>query len=146
MSKSSRTISAELYEILSKPRRLKFQICTINSQILNLKDCLMPGAVRYDKDNVQTSPADRMPQIMAEIGELSDKQKELSAELLRINDVIKKICDDYLTDELEKTVVLMHHVGMQTFEQIGASISYTKGGVWYIYDKAIDHLEKVKTF
>lgn len=142
----NRQISSELYEILSKPRRLKYQICSINSQIANLEDCLLPGAVRYDKDNVQTSPTDRMPQVMAEIGDLSDRQKKLAEELLRANKHIKAICEEHLTDELERTVVIMHHVGLQTFDQIGISITYTKSGVWYIYDRAIDHLEKIKTF
>lgn len=142
----NRQISAELYDILSKPRRLKYQICAINSQIANLEDCLLPGGIRYDKENVQSSPTDRMPQVMAEIGDLSDKQEILSKEFVRANERIKILCEKYLTDELEKTVIVMHYVGLQTFEQIGASISYTKGGVWYIYDRAIDHLEKVKTF
>lgn len=136
-----KTISEDLYEILARPRQLKFKICAISAKISNLEDCLLPGAIRYDKDKVESSPSDRMPEVMAEIGDLSDKQRRLSQELLQANELIQKMCDERLTDELEKTVILMRFVGCQTFEEIGTALAYDKSGAWRIYDRAMDRLD-----
>lgn len=131
----------ELHDIFDRPRQIKYQICVVNSQITNLEDCLLPGAIRYDRDKVDTSPSDRMPQIMAEIGDLSVKLKRLEDELFEAQKKVKDICNS-VDNDLERTVLLMRFIGCQTFEQIGVALDYDKSGAWRIYDRAIAELTK----
>lgn len=131
----------KLKETFNRPRRIKYQICAINSQIASLEDCLLPGAIRYDTDRVDSSPSDRMPQVMAEIADLCTKQKRLERELFEAQKQVKDICES-IDDDLERTVLLMRFIGCQTFEQIGLELSYDKSGAWRAYDRAIKSLTK----
>lgn len=134
-------MSKGLYSILNKPREIKYRLCYISSQIRNLEECLLPSGIRYDKDNVQTSPSDKLPEIAAEIVDLEDEHKRLEKDILKAGDRIKEMCNS-LTD-IESTVIMMKFIACQTFDQISLTTNYSKGGVWHIYRKAIDRLENM---
>lgn len=135
-----KTISEDLYNILKKPREIKYRLCYINSQIRNLEECLLPSGIRYDKDNVQSSPSDKLSEIVAEISILEQEHTKLEADLLKAGDRIKALCTT-LTD-IEGTVIMMRFIALQKFEQIAIATNYTKGGIWDVYGRAIDKLEK----
>lgn len=135
-------LSDELYGILNRPRFLTYRIQQINAQIMNLESCLYPGAIRYDREKVDSSPSDKMPQIVAEIVDLEKERERLEKEVGVSKDTLIRFCESNLSEELDRTVIIMHYIGKQTFEQIGVALSYSKGWVWHTYDRAIDILEE----
>lgn len=49
-----------LYQFLNEPHRLKCKLIEIDNQIEELRASMLPGAIRYDKDSVMSSPDDPM--------------------------------------------------------------------------------------
>ena len=76
-------------ELLQSVRAEKLEIVILREQIEELKMSLLPGAIRYDKDKVQTSPDDQMSAVMEKVDDyerkLSIAMKEFLSELKRLN-------------------------------------------------------------
>lgn len=66
----------EMYEHLMLVRRINRRIWIAQLERDELQSCLLPSAITYDKDAVQTSPGDRMGDIA---GEVLDMEKKLQA-------------------------------------------------------------------
>ena len=60
----------EVYEFLTMPKKTKLQIRSKQMQIEDLRLQMLPGAVRYDKDIVQSSPEDPMMKFIVRVDEL----------------------------------------------------------------------------
>ncbi len=45
----------EVYDFLMGPHRKRLEIARKENIIAELRSCLLPGAIRYDKDRVQSS-------------------------------------------------------------------------------------------
>ena len=63
-------MNKQAYEFLNSARVLHWQWLRLKAKHDELQSCLLPAAIRYDKDKVQTSPEDAMSKIMAEIDAL----------------------------------------------------------------------------
>ena len=63
--------------IMYKVRIIDRTIWRLEIKRDSLKSCLLPGAVRYDLDKVQTSPEDRFSLVMAEVADLDSTIQEL---------------------------------------------------------------------
>lgn len=144
VSKKMRTtMSAELYEVLSRPRKVRMQICSNRSQIESLRSCLYPTGISYDKDRVEKSTkTDKMSQIEAEIEMLETKEEKLETDFINSNASVKKLCNA-LEDETEKTVMVMRFIGCQKFNEIATTLTYDVSWVYRIYQKAVKNLEEV---
>ena len=57
----------EVYDFLMGPHRKRLEIARKENIIAELRSCLPPGAIRYDKDRVQSSPNDQLSDTMAKI-------------------------------------------------------------------------------
>ena len=66
----------EVYAFFGKPRLHDNKIKRLESTIEGLRDCLLPGGMRYDTDRVQTSPSDKTTEIMCRIIELESELEE----------------------------------------------------------------------
>ncbi|MBR3366699.1 MAG: hypothetical protein IKG66_02765, partial [Lachnospiraceae bacterium] len=67
---------SEVYEHLMLVRRINRRIWIAQLEHDELQSCLLPKAITYDQDVVQTSPGDRMGDIA---GEVLDMEKKLRA-------------------------------------------------------------------
>ena len=54
---------------LKRIRRERHELKVVQETAAELRAMLLPSAIRYDKDRVQTSPVDIMPERIAEIAE-----------------------------------------------------------------------------
>lgn len=144
VSKKMRTtMSVELYEVLSRPRKVRMQICSNKSQIESLRSCLYPTGIFYEKDRVEKSTeTDKMSQIEAEIEALEAKEEKLEIDFISSNADVKKLCNA-LEDETEKTVMVMRFIGCQKFNEIATTLTYDVSWVYRIYQKAVKNLEEV---
>ena len=58
-------MNKQAYDFLNSARVLHWQWLRLKAKHDELESCLLPAAIRYDKDKVQTSPDDTMSKIMA---------------------------------------------------------------------------------
>ena len=60
----------ETYDFLMQIRRKGIIIRRKETQRDELRACLLPGAIRYDRDRVQSTPTDKMADVIARVDEL----------------------------------------------------------------------------
>lgn len=70
----------ETYDFLMQIRRKEIIIRRKETQRDELRACLLPGAVRYDRDKVQSTPTDKMSDVMARVDELDREIEQLRRE------------------------------------------------------------------
>ena len=70
-------MNKQAYEFLNSARVLHWRWLRLKAKHDELESCLLPAAIRYDKDKVQTSPEDAISKIVAEISVLEHKMDEV---------------------------------------------------------------------
>lgn len=68
---------------LRKIRTERREIAILENKIKAKRFELLPGAIRCDIDKVQTSPEDRLSELVAELNNYEEKLKELIARIYR---------------------------------------------------------------
>lgn len=130
------------YELM----RIRILDKKINAKILQLeglKMSLLPGAIRYDLDKVQSSPEDPMSRIFAiadslerEIQELVREKQELilkeQARILR------------LSDEAQQTVLLLFYIGKLPMKEVARRMDYSERRAYQIRGAGLDALAAVE--
>ena len=114
----------ETYDTLLGPKRILDEIWRKGLRRQELKNCLLPSGITYDKDPVQTSPEDSMARIMAEIDEIDQQIERLqecrAMEILRLSRVI-----DALDDPREATVLDAYYLGGRSMREIADHMHYS---------------------
>ena len=132
------TIS-EAYDFLNSTRRTEAEIQKLTIRHDELQTCLLPGAIRYDGDRVQTSPDDKMSEIAAEVVDLERQIQELKirkAEQVRqIEDAIRM-----LNDDAEQLVLMGFYVGRMPAVRVADLLHYTQRGAYKVRRRAVQHL------
>lgn len=105
---------------------------------------LLPQAIRYDKDKVQTTPSDKMSEIVAKV---ADMQKELGKSIyqlrkrqLQAENLIRKL-DNANERELMRWYYLCYDDGKPyTFVMVAEKMGYSDRHVKRVHGSAILHL------
>lgn len=135
-------MTEELYDILTRPKRLREDIGALDAKIDACLAGLLPGSIRYDLPKVQTSPREKFPEVMAKVDELMDTREDKAKKLFKSIEEISTLANA-IDDNTQKAVIIMHYVGGMTLNEIGDKLGYTKGGIWHIHNKGIKFLEEV---
>ena len=89
----------ETYDFLMQIRRKEIIIRRKETQRDELRACLLPGAIRYDRDRVQSTPTDKMADVIVRVDELDREIEQLRREkaslVIEISDAIETLEDDY---------------------------------------------------
>ena len=111
-------------EFLLQVRELERTIWRLTLRRDELQSCLLPGAVRYDLDRVQTSPEDRFGAVAAAVADLDRKLQDLR---VRKADLVIEVSEaiDELTDDREKTILTAYYVGRLPMTEIADRIGYS---------------------
>lgn len=132
----------ELFEILNAPGRTKKKLMGIQVEISNLRLMMLPSAIRYDTDRIQSTPQDPMPKYAER---LLDKEKKYSIlqeqyveECSRVDKLLTKLND---IDQIN--VIRTHYVVGYTFEKTADTLSYSESHVYVLHRKAIARLKKM---
>lgn len=131
-----------VYQLLNAPRRTRYRIQQVRSKYLAIYMAMMPGGIRYDKDKVQTSPADMMPEKMGELAELEEK-------IQRLEDLHRQQIEDItaacgkLSDELQRTVLMMFYVGGVSVREIAETLHYTAPTIYKARRQGQTALDKI---
>ena len=126
-----------LYAVRDEQR----EIAELEERIADLRASLLPSAIRYDKDSVQTSTSDVITDKMIKIAEydalLEKKIAGLYARRARAQKLI-----DLLPDSLERQVLSIYFLsdGRPTMEQVAGKLNYSVQHTFRIYASGLDRL------
>lgn len=128
-----------LREFLKKPRSVLRALQKNNAELESLMSSVLPQAIVYDKDKVQTTPADPMLRYAEEYESLYRKGAELIDEYLRARDAVKVLTDSL--DPEQGLIVTRRFINDEDFETIAAKVSMSIRTVYRIYDNAVVAME-----
>lgn len=115
----------------------------MNDRIVEAELTLLPSAIRYDADKVQTTPDDPMLRMIAEVdslkGDLAVRVERLTKRRRKAYDMI-----DTLEDSRHRQVLQEFFLGSwrTTMEDVAVSMSYSVREVYNLYSQAISLLPK----
>lgn len=132
----------ETYDFLMQIRRKEIIIRRKETQRDELRACLLPGAVRYDRDKVQSTPTDKMSDVMARVDELDREIEQLRREkaslIIEIGDAIERLEDDN-----EKTVLTEFYIARAPMTQAADAINYSVRRAYDFRKRGVIHLGEV---
>lgn len=132
----------ETYDFLLGPRRISDEIWRKDLRRQELRSCLLPSGITYDKDPVQTSPEDSMSRIMAEVDELDQQidtlRRSMATEILRISRVI-----DQMDDPREATVLDAYYLGRKSMQEIADHLHYSTRHVYRLRDDGVAKMSQM---
>ena len=131
-------------EYLKQIKREQIEICRLQEQIDTAEASLLPKAIRYDLDKVQTSPEDPMYSVLAEVDEYKQEMlKRVHRLTLRRRKAIRML--DQLKDSRQRQVLFLYYLdpGLLTMEQVAEKMIYSEREAWRKHDTAIAKLENM---
>ena len=94
-------------------------------------------AIRYDKEKVQTSPADRMPDILIKLVEVEKKLKaqyeELFSKKLQAYNII-----DSIDTEMQKSIIICHFFQDKKLMELTEIMHVSESTIYREYEKALE--------
>lgn len=131
-------------EYLMKIKTIDIMISCKVDHITELRNLLTGGAIRYDKDKVQTSLSnDRMTDIVAKIIELEEIIDDDIDKLVSYKTKARELIE-MLEDDMEKVILYKRYFDGKTFEQIAVECNYSWRQMHRVHGKALQNLEKIK--
>lgn len=132
----------ETYDFLMQIRRKEIIIRRKETQRDELRACLLPGAIRYDREKVQSAPTDKMADVIARVNELGREIEQLRREkaslVIVISDAIEKLEDDN-----EKTVLTEFYIARAPMTQAADAINYSVRRAYDFRKRGVVHLGEV---
>ena len=104
-----------------------------------LKNCLLPEAIRYDVDRVQSSSEDPMGRIFSELDDLERQIAELKAEKAGLISLVAGAIEQ-LEDDFEKTVLAEFYIGRRSMRDVARAIGYSPRRAYYFRKQGVLHL------
>ena len=130
------------YDFLLGPRRIADAIWRKDLRRQELRSCLLPSGITYDRDRVQTSPEDSMARIMAEVDELDQQidilRRSMAMEILRISRVI-----DQMDDPREATVLDAYYLGRRSMQEIAEHLHYSERHVYRLRSEGVAKMSQM---
>lgn len=131
--------TSEAYAFLNSIRRIENEIVKLQLQHDELQSCLLPKAITYDGDRVQTSPEDKMLEIASRVldmeKEIRDLKQRKAKLIIEINDSISKLDSD-----VEQMVLLGFYVGRLPAIKVAELVHYSVPGIYKVKRRAVIHL------
>lgn len=131
------------YDRLLLPRRLADDIHRLNLRREEMITSLLPKAITYDKDRVQTTPEDRVAIVMAEVDELDRKIEALK---YRRFEAIREIAQDIdlLEDSRERAIIDAYYLTGEPMEKIAEYLNYSLSHVYRLRDSGVEKMGKMR--
>lgn len=129
----------EAYDFLNSVRRTEIAILKLQLQHDELQSCLLPRAITYDGDKVQTTPEDKMSEIAAQV---ADMEKQIAQLRLRKAQLIVDInaAIRMLDNDVEQVILLGFYVGRLPATKIAEIVHYSVPGIYKAKRRAVVHL------
>lgn len=134
-------MNKQAYEFLNSARVLHWQWLRVKAKHDELESCLLPGAIRYDRDKVQTSPDDIMGKILAEVNELEQRMEQLQVAKSKRIEEIDKIINSLQSDE-ERTVLTMRFINRIPVTEIAEAMGYAEPTIYKFMNQGSEEILK----
>ena len=92
--------SLEVKSYLNRPKHIFANIVVLQEKIENLRLKMLPRAINFEKERVQTSPEDPMPNFGAEIDELDRQMANLMKEYYESMGEVEKTIREVENDDI----------------------------------------------
>lgn len=131
-------IQSEAKRYLDSIAKIDKSIEALKLEIIKL-ETLASGvtAIQYDRDKVQTSPKDRMPDILIKLVEVEKKLKaqyeELFSKKLQAYNII-----DSLDTEMQKSILISHFFQDKTLFELTEIMHVSESTIYREYEKALE--------
>lgn len=127
----------KVYEFLNGPKFTAEQIQAKKRKRTERLLAMVPGAIRYDTPRVQSSPSDRMSEIMGEVDELDQEIEDLR-ELLRLRrQEVADLSRRELDEQACRVIILRYIDGLQ-WRDVAAAVHKSERTVFRIHKDAAD--------
>ena len=110
---------------------------------------LLPQAIRYDKEHVQTSPTDTISEAMAQIADHMTKLEELSGRLeSRRSQAYEAV--SALDRSEERQVMILYYLemtpegGLRTWENVADKMGYSVQHIHRIHGEALRSISRIQ--
>lgn len=127
-------MNRQAYIFLNSARVLHWEWLRLKAKHDELESCLLPAAIRYDKDKVQSSPEDPMSKIVAEVMELEKEMKRVQLNKSRQIAKIDKAISQLELDE-ERTALTMRYINRKAVKEIAEEMGYSETRIYQFMDK-----------
>lgn len=126
-------MNKKAFVFLNSVRVLHLEWLRLKAKHDELESCLLPAAIRYDKDKVQTSPSDPMSKIVSEVMELESEMKRVqynkSRQIAKIDKAISS-----LESAEERTALSMRYINRVPVAKIAKDMGYSEKRVYQFMD------------
>lgn len=127
-----------IYQFLNEPRRIRKKIEGVDAKIEDLRTTMLPGAIRYDKDNVMVSPEDHMIDYAIRLEPLTRERDRLLTEYQRAyQDVVS--ASACLSDK-QKAMILMKHIEGMSNTEMAEAYGISRRNVIKLCNRAYDKI------
>lgn len=137
----------DILTFLKRIRAERLELLRLDEEREDLYLSLLPSGIRYDRDRVQTSPSDKMPEIAGKLEQIDQRIKKRSAKLLADIELAHAVIDEVPTSECRELLTLRYLMGgrkpntwIQIAEAMDYSIDHVQGK---LHSKAINEARMV---
>lgn len=134
-------MNKQAYDFLNSARVLHWQWLRLKAKHDELESCLLPAAIRYDKDKVQTSPEDPMTKIMAEIYELEKEMVNVQHRKFVQIEKIGRALNSLESDE-ERTALTMRYINRIPVSAIAEAMGYAEPTIYKFMNQGGEQITK----
>ena len=96
----------DILRFLKQIRSERRELGVLQTTMAELRFMLLPSGIRYDKDKVQTSPADKMSEMVEELMSIERQQQKQVAKLKANLDKAEKLISAMPTPEYRELIRL----------------------------------------
>lgn len=134
-------MNRQAYTFLNSARVLHWEWLRLKAKHDELESCLLPAAIRYDKDKVQTSPEDPMGKILSEVLELEKEMKKLQLNKSKQIEKIDKEISKLVSDE-QRTALTMRYINRIPVSDIAEAMGYAEPTIYKLMDQGGEVIAK----
>lgn len=137
----------EVKETFRQVRKIRLEIRHLSNMMNNKELLLLPQAIRYDKDKVQTSPDDVLARQAAEIADIGEQLREtwliLSSRVAHAEKLLLN-----LDDSDEREVMRYYYLDadtegrLYTWAVVAKCMGYDERNIYRIHGSALAHLSE----
>ena len=135
-------------ELFKNIREVRGELYYLERREDYLTQSMLPGAIQYDKDSVQSSPSDPMAKYAERISDIEDVRRERIKKLTEDSYLVQRILQEMPTALYRLLLELRYIEGdlthryswMEVATEIGYDEQYTR---WDLHHAAIEEAQKV---
>ena len=131
------------YDFLLSPKRIADEIWRKDIRRRELRACLLPIGIAYNKDKVQTTQEDQMAEVIAEIADLDQQIEMLQRQRARKIQQIGRILDQ-LEDDREKAILEAYYTGQMSMADIAEHMHYSLQHTYALRQRGAENIRKIR--